>query len=415
MIKNRLNQFPITMADCYTRREWLAGVAATLAGVAVSGPLWALAGCGAPPLTTDRTTPRVLADMHLHAGLNAWNRKTPLGIKYPEMATLAETSFNRSGMSWQECHKAGVDLICATHFNAFDEWLSMPTDPDIEVGLRTLRMLDLLEDELHGSAAPYANLAKNPKQMRDLLAVPKHESRWRIPVLHTVEGGHALGGRLELIETLAKRGVAMIGITHFFNNGIATSANSFPYFPDANSSWPRHGLSEFGHEVIAEMERLGMIVDVTHATNTAIEQILQASSRPLVATHASARTLADHPYSMLDDHLEEVAGRGGLIGVILDPYLLSNYGSVHEADTRGSLRDVVRTIKYLAKLIGHKHVGIGSDYAGFISPPKEMTRISQIGQLRSLLLDEFSDATIVDDILANNAIEFIKANWNPGV
>jgi microsomal dipeptidase-like Zn-dependent dipeptidase len=395
------------------RREFLAAGARALAGAALSGPLLWLEGCGPPPHLTDRSLPRVLADLHVHAGINQWNRQTPLGIQYPGIACLAEKRFNRSGMKWQDCYDAGVDLLCVAHFNAFDEWLSMPSDPDPETPARTIRMLDLLESELASEVAAYAQLVANPDQLQRLLAVPKNSPEWRMVVVHTVEGAHALGGRLDMLEPLARRGVAMITLTHFFNKGVASSVNAYPYFPDANSSWPTVGLSGFGRELIAEMERLGIIVDVIHATSTSIGDILKVATRPVVASHSSVRALSDHPYGLIDEHIEEITHRGGLIGVILDPYLLSNYGTLHDADSQGTLRDVVRTIRYLVKLVGHEHVGIGTDFAGFIGPPRDMNRLSQIGRLRAMLLEEFGDEKVVTDILANNAIRFLLQNWRP--
>ncbi|MEW5796467.1 MAG: membrane dipeptidase [Candidatus Zixiibacteriota bacterium] len=396
-----------------SRRNFLGDSLRALAGAALPWPLLWLDGCTHPPLLTDRTIPRVLADLHVHAGINRWNRQTPLGLQYPAVAKLAEVTFNRSGMDWKDCYEAGVDLICATHFNVFDEWLSMPTDPDPDAPAHTLRMLDLLEEELQTTAAPYAKLATTPKQLDALLDTPKESLEWRVAVIHTVEGGHALGGRLYAVEPLARRGVAMIGLTHFFNKGVATSGNSYPFFPDANSPWPALGLSEFGRDLIKEVERCGVIVDVIHATNTALEDIFKVATRPMVASHSSARTLGDHPYSLIDEHLEEIARRGGLLGIILDPYLLGNYATLFDAEKEGTLRDVVRTVGYLVKLIGHEHVAIGTDFGGYITPPKDMTRVQQIGRLHRLLLHEFGDPNLVTDILANNAIRFIMANWKP--
>jgi microsomal dipeptidase-like Zn-dependent dipeptidase len=400
---------------CVRRRDFLWSGARALAGAALSGPLLWLDGCTRPPRLTDRSLPRVLADLHVHAGINSWNRHTPLGIQYPAIASLAETTFNRSGMEWQDCFDAGIDMLCVTHFNVFDEWLSMPTDPDFEAPKRTIRMLDLLESELATDASAYARLAVNPGELQRLLAVPKNSAEWRIAVVHTVEGGHALGGRLDPLEGLARRGVAMIGLTHFFNKGVATSANAYPFFPDANSSRPAQGLSGFGRELIHEMERLGIVVDVIHATTTALDDILKVGTRPMVASHSGARTLSDHPYDLIDEHIEEISRRGGLIGVILDPYLLNNYATLRDAESQGTLRDVVRQVRYLVKLAGHEHVGIGSDFAGFVGPPREMTRLSQIGQLRAMLLEEFGEEKIVTDILANNTINFFLQNWRPTV
>jgi len=154
-----------------------------------------------------------------------------------------------------------------------------------------------------------------------------------------------------------------------------------------------------------------MIVDMTHATTTSVDQILQHTTKPVMATHTSARSLGDHSYSLVDEHIEEIATGGGLIGILIDPYLLSNYSSASEAEEHGTLRDVVRTIEYLVKLVGHKRLAIGSDFGGFITPPKDMKRLSQIGKLREMMRRNFQSETMVDDILANNAIEFLKNNW----
>jgi microsomal dipeptidase-like Zn-dependent dipeptidase len=366
-------------------------------------------------LRTDRSYPRVLADLHVHAMVNEWNRISPLGIDYPAIASVAAKFFNKTGMDWEKCYEAGIDLICVAHFNVFDEWLSMPTDPNPGAPANTHRMLDQLEEHLQGSAAPYARLAKNSHELRKLISISKTSPEYRIAVIHTIEGGHTLGGNIRVLETLAKRGVAMITLTHFFNKGIASAVNSYPFFPDANSSWPYQGLSEFGRDVIKEMERLGIIVDLIHATATAIEDILKVSSRPLAASHASARTLGDHPYSLYDEHIQQIARDGGIICVIIDPYLLSNYAKLHLAEAKATLRDVVRTIRHITKLCGsHKHVGIGSDFAGYISGPTDMSRLSQIGRLRSLLLTEFGNDQVVEDILANNVINFLLSNWQSG-
>ncbi|MCH9032479.1 MAG: membrane dipeptidase [candidate division Zixibacteria bacterium] len=394
-----------------SRRQFVSRALGTLGGALFSSPLLGLLSCGVPPPLTNRNTRRVLADLHVHSMINEWNKQTALGVRYPGVAGIAGKMFNASGMDWKKCYDAGVDLLCVTHFNVFDEWLSMPTDPDPEAARKTYMMMDQLEAHLRDKVSQYATLAMNADEMKTLLSVSKDTSEWRIPVVHTVEGGHALGGDLSVVEEFAKRGTAIMTVTHFFNKGIASSANSFPYFPDANSPWPHQGLSEFGKRVISEMEEHGIIVDITHATTTSVDQILQHTTKPVLATHTSSRSLGDHPYSLVDEHIEEIAAGGGLIGILIDPYLLSNYSSASEAEEHGTLRDVVRTIEYLVKLVGHKCVAIGSDFGGFITPPKDMKRLSQIGKLREMMRREFQSETFVDDILANNAIEFLQENW----
>ncbi|MEE8578274.1 MAG: membrane dipeptidase [candidate division Zixibacteria bacterium] len=401
----------------YSRRKFLRDGLVASAGLVGASLVPSMLGCMPRYGHTSSvdSSRRVLADLHVHAMINEWNRSTPLGVKYPAIAAIADKFVNVSGMNWKDCHAAGIDLMCVAHFNVFDEWLSMPTDPNPEAPRNSLRMMDQLEEELSGPARNFGKLARTKEELRNLLDVRRSSSEFRTAVVHTLEGGHALGGNLEVLPQFASRGVATIDITHFFSKHIATSANSFPYFPDDNSSWPYLGLTEFGVEVIAEMERLGIIVDVTHATSKSIEDILKVATRPLMVSHGSARTLSDHPYGLLDEHIKQIASGGGLIGVIIDPYLLSNYASEGQAKEKGTLSDVVRMIRYLVKLCGdHKHVAIGSDFAGFIAPPKEMNRLSQIGRLTDLLDKEFGNPAVVEDIMANNSINFLLKNWQKG-
>jgi microsomal dipeptidase-like Zn-dependent dipeptidase len=240
----------------------------------------------------------------------------------------------------------------------------------------------------------------------------KNDPNFRIAVLHSIEGGHALGGSLEPLEKLSQRGVALITIGHFYNRGIATAPNAFPFFPDGNSARPKQGLSPFGKEVINEMERLGIIVDVTHATSTAMDDILSVSSKPLIATHQSVRTLGDHAISFYDEHIQEIVHRGGMISILFHPYWLSNYTNIQMAEKYGSLHEVVRTIRYVIKISGsYKNICIGTDFGAYIPELSDMNCLCQVEMFRDLLLEEFGSEKIVEDILAKNVIDFIGNNW----
>jgi membrane dipeptidase len=402
-----------------SRRQFMRSTLLAGAGMASMAASGSWLGCTANCLSrsaSPRRRNRVLADLHVHPMLNDWNARSPLAVKTPAFAKLAEKFFNSTKVAWESSYRAGIDLMCAAHFNAFDEWLSMPTDPNPEAPANTIRMMNLLEQALAGPAAPYAKLARNHLELEKLLKALPGDDDYRIAVLHTLEGGQALGGRVEPLHEFARRGVASITVTHFFNKGIASAPNAYPFFPDNNSRWPRLGLSEFGEEVIKEMEALGIIIDVTHTTATALADVLRVAKKPLVATHASVRTLGDHAYSFYDEHIQEIAHRGGIIGIIFYPYVLSNYSGIHAAEKHGNLRDVVRTVRYVAKICGtHRCLGLGSDFSGFIAGPKEMTCLGEIDKLRQALLREFgNDEMVVEDIMANNVIDFFQNNWRSG-
>jgi microsomal dipeptidase-like Zn-dependent dipeptidase len=294
----------------------------------------------------------VLADIHNHLMLNDWNSRTPLAIKTPALDFITHTFFNKTYTNLKTAHEAGIDLICASHYNVFDEWVGMPTDPNPVAPANTMRMMDLLEEELAGPSANYAKLIRTPEEFKNhfIQQYDKNDANFRIAILHSLEGGHALGGSLEPLYKFAQRGVVLITISHFYNKGIASAPNPLHFFPDDNSLRTHLGLSSFGREVICEMEKLGIIVDVTHTTATALDDILSVSTKPLIATHTSTKTLGDHAISLHDEHIQEIVQHGGVIGIIFDPYWLSNYSNRMEAEKYGTLSEVVRTIRYVLRV-----------------------------------------------------------------
>jgi len=401
----------------YSRRQFLQALGGFYLGQYLIEPsIFSWAHADQLLQVSEKKNPRVLADLHVHPTLNKWIENSAIGVSAPLLAKIARTSFNKTKVDWKLCHEAGIDLMLAAHFNPFDEFASMETDPNADAPRNTLRMLDLLEREVRENASRYARIVRSGADLKDAIRFRPGHPDYRIAVLHALEGGHALGGDLDSLNKFAQRNVAMITVTHFFTKGIASSANSLPFFPDAFTQPPEQGLSAFGKEVISRMEDLGIIVDVAHGTSTTIEDILKISRRPLIASHVSARTLGEHPYSLYDEHIQEIASRGGIIGVILMPYWLSNYSNLHLSETQGGLSDVVRTIRYIYKICGkHTCIGIGSDFSGYIPELSEMSELSEIGKLKSLLLVEFDDDDdLVEDIMANNVLNFFIKYWTPG-
>ena len=400
----------------FLRRSLLAGAGVAAAGSGAS----LLAGCSGLGRAKPYPVPpsgRVLADLHVHSSMNDWIARSPLAVRTPLRASIAAREFNPTRANWKDCHKAGVNVMCVAHYNVFDEMASMPTDPNPEAPDTTDLMMSVLEDQLKNELEPYARLARNHEELKAQLRVLPPSEDFRTSVVHAVEGGHALGGRLEAIQRFAQRGVAWMTLTHFLDKGIASAGNALPFFPDDSNPLPSRGLTDFGADVVRACEANGIIVDVTHCTSNAVAEVLDVASKPLLATHASSATLSDRPYGLVDDHIVEIADKGGVIGVILYPYITTNYSDIGLATQEGSLHDVVRTIRYIVKITGStKHVGIGSDFSGYIQGPREMMRLSEIGKLRDLLLVEFDqDIGMVEDILVNNSTRFLLKNWRSGL
>ena len=412
-----------------SRREFVRNAIYSVGGFLSLVQIGSLVGCASRcPKTISahnrkNRTNRVLADLHVHPSLEAWIRRFPLAValteQFPGIDKQLFQGLNPSGVTWETSHQAGVDMMCIAHFNALDEFITMPTDPNPDAPRNTIRMMEILERELKGEQCQYAQLARNCQDLEKLTSVDKDKDwkNFRIAAVHTLEGGHALGGSVEPLEEFAKRGVAMITITHFFNKVIATSANSIPYFPDNQGLRAKKGLSEFGLEVIEKMEELGIIVDVSHGTSTTVEDVLMHAKKPIISSHSSVRTLGDHPKSLYDEHIQQISKDCGIIGVILMPYWLSNYSDPTISSEKGSLDDVVRTIRYIYKICGnnHKSIGIGTDFAGFITPPRDLKCHGNIEFLRDKLCQEFEDVNIVEDIMANNVINFFIKNWKSGL
>ena len=143
-------------------------------------------------------------------------------------------------------------------------------------------------------------------------------------------------------------GVRYITLCHNGDNDLCDSARG---------KGTHGGLSDFGREVIREMNRLGMMVDVSHAADSTIEQAIEYSTQPIIATHTSAKALCEHPRNMSDELIVKLAQSGGRIHVCLYDYFLKK-------DGRADINTICNHIDHMVKLVGSEHVGIGSDFDG---------------------------------------------------
>ncbi len=210
-----------------------------------------------------------------------------------------------------------------------------------------------------------------------------------------IENGYAIGKDLSLIEEFYNRGVRYITLCHGGDNDICDSSTDREHPED-------EGLSEFGREVVAECNRLGIMVDVSHISDRSFFDVIQVSKAPVIASHSSVRSLCDHPRNLSDEMLEALAANDGVIQICFVSSFLKKptpnterekalealkekYGSwrdIKDQETRkkmrqeymavfedfpeelASVKDLVDHIDYVVKLIGINHVGIGTDFDG---------------------------------------------------
>ena len=227
--------------------------------------------------------------------------------------------------------------------------------------------------DLHGAVLKV--LAANPdKTALTLTREQAYENKANglFSVFLGLENGSPIGRSLEKLEYFYNSGVRYMTLCHSADNEICDSCAS------SVKRW--HGLSPFGREVVTRMNELGMLIDVSHISDEAFYDVLECSSKPVVATHSCCRTLADHPRNMTDDMIRALASRGGVIQINFYPVFLDD--SIKESDmytaALPSYRRIADHIDHVVSLVGVDHVGIGSDFDGIDVAPQGLEDISMM-------------------------------------
>jgi membrane dipeptidase len=231
----------------------------------------------------------------------------------------------------------------------------------------------------------------------------------RIALFMTIENGSALDNELDALDAYYDLGVRLMTLCH----------NGTHDWCDSATDAPRHnGLSTFGKEVIARMNKLGMVVDLAHVSPKVMHDTLDVTSAPVVWSHSNAFSLCDHPRNVPDDVLDRVAGNGGVVMATFVPDFISQaardwhrpvkdqYGKTPEGlDYAKAEQEIERKagprpkatlpqycdhLDYLAKRIGHDHIGVGSDFFGWVNP------------------DGLEDTTVFPSLIA----ELIRRGWS---
>jgi membrane dipeptidase len=201
-----------------------------------------------------------------------------------------------------------------------------------------------------------------------------------------MEGGHVIDNSLERLRTFYDMGVRYLTLTHSANTDWADSATDKP---------EHGGLTDFGREVVREMNRLGMIIDLSHTSTATMHDVLDVTRAPVIFSHSSARALVDVPRNVPDDVLRRVRDNGGVVMVTFVPGFVSQAVADWEAmprprpegmtPPRATIHDVVQHIEHIRKVAGIDHVGIGGDFDGISSVPEGLEDVSTYPALFALL------------------------------
>jgi len=292
-------------------------------------------------------------------------------------------------------------------------------------GAATHRQIDLVE-ELAALAPETMELAAGAERADAI------RREGRIAGMLGVEGGHSIEDSLDAIGAFYERGVRYMTLTHADTIGWADSA----------TDEPRHGgLTDFGRAVVAEMNRVGMLVDVSHVSADTMRQAVETSRAPVIASHSSAFAIAPHPRNVPDDVIEAIAGGGGVIMVTFVPAfvvaatatqalgmfdeqraLRSRFAADDEAGfaaaakrhfamieiDRGTVGDVVDHIEHVAAVGGVDHVGLGSDFDGMDSTPVGLEDASCYPAItEELLIRGWAEPDVLK-ILGGNAMRALR-------
>ncbi|HEV8148512.1 MAG TPA: dipeptidase [Bryobacteraceae bacterium] len=309
---------------------------------------------------------------------------------------------------------------------------------------RTLQMIDTVRHDIIGK---YPATFQYATSVKEILAARQNG---KIAALMGIEGGHAIEDSLRLLRDYYLLGVRYMTLTHSNTNNWADSSG------DVTRENVKHhnGLTEFGKDVVREMNRLGMMVDIAHVADKTFYDALEVSKAPIFSSHSSCRALCDVPRNMTDEMIQALAKKGGVIQINFSCGFLSQaaadasgagrrggrganpaFQARVEKETEGknltpeqrqdvirkirdemgirevraTLADVVAHIDHVKKIAGIDHVGIGGDFDGVGCTPDGLDDVSKYPNLTRALLEKGYTAAEITKIYSGNVLRVMRA------
>lgn len=295
---------------------------------------------------------------------------------------------NSSGhVDFPKLRKGGVDAV----FFALYTSNTLSADSSLRLALR---MLSGVRDSV--AAHPeYAALAYEPE---DIIA---NKERGLTSIFLGMENGLPIEKDLSLLRLFHDFGVRYMTLTHNGDNDICDSAAEA-------SHW--NGLSPFGHEVVAEMNRLGIIVDIAHCSDKTFWDCIDASATPIVSTHSCCRALCGHRRNLTDDMIRALADKGGVIQINFYPTFLSDNAELAAESGIGmpGIKEVVDHIDHAVKIGGINAVGIGSDFDGIETTPVGLENISLLPRVFDEMSHRGYSDSDIEKIAGGNFLRVFK-------
>lgn len=329
-----------------------------------------------------------------------------------------------------------ISLDKARAGNLGAEFFSIWVEPETNQGHFAQHTLDLID-------SVYQQAASHPDRMMMAFSVADIErarQQKKLAALMGIEGGHSIENDLHLLRDFYRLGVRYMTLTWSNTNEWADSSG------DINDPKIQHhnGLSEFGKQVVLEMNRLGMMVDVSHVADKTFWDTIAVTKAPVIASHSSARALTDHPRNMTDDMLRAVAKNGGVVQVnFYSGFVDENYRKAYEAKKKDAeaavkafidarkaagkpvtysdydpiqrewaakiprppLKSLIDHIDHIAQVAGVDHVGLGSDFDGVSgATPQGIDSAADLPRITQALLDRGYSEADIRKILGENTL-----------
>lgn len=323
--------------------------------------------------------------------------------------------------------KMHTDIPRLRQGNVGAQFWSAYVDADTAKDKTAVRLTLEQIDVIHRFVKRYPDVFEMAGAADDIVRIRK---QGKIASLIGVEGGHSIDNSLGVLRTYYALGARYMTLTHTDNLDWADSATDVPRLK---------GLSPFGEDVVREMNRLGMLVDISHVSADTMRHALRISKAPVIASHSSAFALAGHPRNVPDDVLKLVAKNGGVVMVnyfsgfitpegartmhaMMPAYrdLKKRYANEEEFRAawalwkkdhpmpRGTIHDVVDHIEHIIKVAGVDHVGIGSDFDGINSTPIQLEDVSTYPRITQELLNRGHAPDTIRKVLGLNVLRALR-------
>jgi len=251
---------------------------------------------------------------------------------------------------------------------------------------RTLQLIDCFYKEIEKNQDDIL-LVTNYNQIEEV------NSAGKIAAILSIEGGEALEGDLGVLRVLYKLGVRLLTLTWNQRNQIADGIGE---------SRTGSGLTKFGLKVIDEMNRLGMLIDVSHLSETGFWDVIKRSKAPIVASHSNCYALCPHLRNLKDEQIKALADKGGVIGITFVPNFLT------QEKRKTTVGDVVKHIDYLVEKVGVDYIGLGSDFDGTGGLPLGLEGVDKVPNITGELLDRGYKEKDIKKILGENFLRVFK-------